>query len=97
LGEERKIVLLSVTEGEDKPLKYPGAFFKSRVMVLNKVDLLPYVPFDLQIAREYARRINPALSIFETSCTSGEGLSLWNTWLMEQIRSRRPAGTPFKM
>ena len=47
LGEERKIVLLSVTEGEDKPLKYPGAFFKSKVMILNKIDLLPYVPFDM--------------------------------------------------
>ena len=59
LGEERKIVLLSVTEGEDKPLKYPGAFFKSKVIILNNTDVLPYVPFDIQTARENARRINP--------------------------------------
>jgi hydrogenase nickel incorporation protein HypB len=85
LGEERKIVLLSVTEGEDKPLKYPGAFFKSKVMILNKIDLLPYVPFDAQIARENARRISPDIIMFETSCTSGEGLPAWNDWLQVQL------------
>ena len=85
LGEERKIVLLSVTEGEDKPLKYPGAFFKSKVMILNKVDLLPYVPFDMQTARDNARRINPNIEIFETSCTSGNGLPEWNAWLRLQL------------
>lgn len=85
LGEERKIVLLSVTEGEDKPLKYPGAFFKSKVMILNKVDLLPYVPFDAHAARENARRINPDILTFETSCTSGVGLPAWNEWLKQQI------------
>lgn len=85
LGEERKIVLLSVTEGEDKPLKYPGAFFKSKVMILNKVDLLPYVPFDMQTARDNARRINPDIEIFETSCTTGQGLEAWNAWLRLQV------------
>jgi hydrogenase nickel incorporation protein HypB len=91
LGEERKIVLLSVTEGDDKPLKYPGAFFKSKVMIMNKLDLLPYVPFDIQAARDNARRINPNIEIFETSCTTGEGLEAWNTWLRLQIELNQPA------
>jgi hydrogenase nickel incorporation protein HypB len=85
LGEERKIVLLSVTEGEDKPLKYPGAFFKSKVMILNKIDLLPYVPFDVQAARENARRINSDITVFETSCTTGKGLVPWHGWLQVQL------------
>ncbi len=90
LGEERKIVLLSVTEGEDKPLKYPGAFFKSKVMILNKIDLLPYVPFDIQLARGNAQRINPELTVFETSCTTGQGLSSWNDWLQRQVAFNQP-------
>jgi hydrogenase nickel incorporation protein HypB len=69
LGEESKIVILSVTEGDDKPLKYPGAFAKSRLMVLNKIDLLPYVPFDMEAARRNARSIHPDIEIIETSCT----------------------------
>ena len=85
LGEERKIVLLSVTEGEDKPLKYPGAFSKSKMVILNKTDLLPYVPFDIRIARDNARRINPTIAIFETSCTTGAGLESWNAWLRQQL------------
>lgn len=90
LGEERKIVLLSVTEGEDKPLKYPGAFFKSKVMILNKIDLLPYVPFEVQTARENARHINPDIVVFETSCTTGQGLEPWNTWLQGQLELNQP-------
>ncbi|MGO9256472.1 MAG: hydrogenase nickel incorporation protein HypB [Bryobacteraceae bacterium] len=81
LGEECKVVLLSVTEGEDKPLKYPGAFFRSRLMVLNKVDLLPYVPFDIAKARENARAIHPEIEILETSCTTGAGLDQWLAWI----------------
>lgn len=88
LGEEAKIVLLSVTEGEDKPLKYPGAFFKSKAMVLNKIDLLPYVPFNVEEARANARRIHPEIEIFETSCTTGEGLASWLGWIEEQRASR---------
>jgi len=91
LGEECKIVLLSVTEGEDKPLKYPGAFFKSKVMVLNKIDLLPYVPFDPQAARENAKRIHPDITIFETSCTTGAGLDQWQSCLQSQLASHEPA------
>ena len=85
LGEECKIVLLSVTEGEDKPLKYPGAFFKSKAMVLNKIDLLPYVPFDAELACENARRIHTDITIFRTSCTTGVGLDEWRAWLNARI------------
>jgi len=88
LGEEYKIVLLSVTEGEDKPLKYPGAFFKSRAMILNKIDLLPYVPFDMQAARANARRIHPEIEIFETSCLTGAGIPEWLSWIHRQLAGR---------
>ena len=81
LAEEAKIVVLSVTEGEDKPLKYPGIFHRSKMMVLNKVDLLPYVPFKIEVARENARRVNPEIEIIETSCTTGAGLDEWMAWI----------------
>ena len=86
LGEESKIVILSVTEGDDKPLKYPGAFAKSRLMVLNKIDLLPYVPFDMEAARRNARSIHPDIEIIETSCTAGNGLDSWRQWIAERMR-----------
>ncbi len=81
LGEAFKVVMLSVTEGEDKPLKYPSIFFKSSLMVLNKVDLLPYVPFDPEKAKENARKVHPGMEIIETSCTTGQGLDEWIQWL----------------
>ena len=81
LGEDAKIVLLSVTEGEDKPLKYPSIFLRAELMVLNKVDLLPYVPFDLASARENAQRIHPGIEILEVSCLTGQGLDAWRRWL----------------
>ncbi len=84
LGEQAKIVVLSVTEGEDKPLKYPGIFRKARLMVLNKIDLLPYVPFKLDLARENAHRINPDIEILETSCSTGAGLDEWMQWIARQ-------------
>jgi hydrogenase nickel incorporation protein HypB len=87
LGEAAKIVILSVTEGEDKPLKYPSIFFKSELLVLNKIDLLPYVAFDILVAEENARRIHPQMEIVRVSCTSGNGLSEWMSWL-EQRRKR---------
>ena len=89
LGEAAKVVLLSVTEGEDKPLKYPGIFAKAALLVLNKIDLLPHVPFDIVQARENARRIHPDMRIVEVSCTTGEGLADWLRWLQEQ---RQAAG-----
>ncbi|MBI4908496.1 MAG: hydrogenase nickel incorporation protein HypB [Acidobacteria bacterium] len=88
LGEECKIVILSVTEGEDKPLKYPGAFHRSRLMVLNKIDLLPYVPFDVAQARANAAAINPAIEIIETSALSGAGIDAWMHWLLARVRAR---------
>lgn len=81
LGEAAKIVILSVTEGEDKPLKYPSIFSKAEVMVLNKIDLLPYVNFDLQQARANAQRVHPGMEIVEVSCTTGAGLDQWRAWL----------------
>jgi hydrogenase nickel incorporation protein HypB len=81
LGEEARAVLLSVTEGEDKPLKYPATFHHADLMVLNKIDLLPYVPFNAEVAKENARRVQPGIEILDVSCTTGEGLDRWRAWL----------------
>jgi len=88
LGEEARIVLLSVTEGEDKPLKYPSIFHKSALLILTKVDLLPYVPFDMEAAKVNARQINPGIEIIEVSCSTGQGMDHWRSWLDER-RGRR--------
>jgi len=93
LGEAAKIVVLSVTEGEDKPLKYPSIFFKSDLLILNKVDLLPYVPFDINVAAENARRVHPGMEIVKVSCLTGNGLHEWLKWL-EQRRRACKAHTP---
>lgn len=89
LGEAAKIVVLSVAEGEDKPLKYPAIFFKSELLVLNKIDLLPHVPFDLAQARENARRVHPGMEILEVSCTTGTGLEAWQGWLAQRREALR--------
>ena len=81
LGEKAKVAMLSVTEGEDKPIKYPHMFRASQVMVLTKIDLLPYVNFDVSCCLDYARQVNPELTIFQMSAVSGEGLSDWYAWL----------------
>lgn len=81
LGEDAKVVVLSVCEGEDKPLKYPGIFRKAELMILNKIDLLPHVPFKPDLAREYARRIHPEIDIIETSPVTGAGFDRWLAWL----------------
>jgi hydrogenase nickel incorporation protein HypB len=86
LGEKERVVIISVTEGEDKPLKYPDMFYSSTVCVINKIDLLPYVPFNIKKAKEYILRVNPKLKIIEVSCTSGEGLQQWYSWLKEQVQ-----------
>jgi hydrogenase nickel incorporation protein HypB len=88
LGEAAKIVVLSVTEGEDKPLKYPGIFRKSELMILSKIDLLPYVPFDKTAAIGYARRINPEIQVVELSAMTGAGFDGWMEWL-QQRRDRQ--------
>jgi hydrogenase nickel incorporation protein HypB len=87
LGEMHKIVLVSTTEGDDKPLKYPNMFRVSDLMVINKVDLLPYVDFDMDSVKKHAKTINPGIKIFETSCKTGEGVVNWITWLEEKISS----------
>jgi len=88
LGEDCKIVLLSTTEGEDKPLKYPSIFAKSKLMLLTKIDLLPYLSFSADLARENARRVHPQIEIIEISSTTGEGLDRWMVWLQEQQKPK---------
>jgi hydrogenase nickel incorporation protein HypB len=88
LGEAAKIVLLSVAEGEDKPLKYPSIFFKSELLVITKTDLLPYVPFDIAKAEENARRVHPGMEIIRTSCTQGDGLKEWLGWLEKRTKTQ---------
>jgi len=91
LGEACKIVVLSVTEGEDKPLKYPATFVKADLVVLNKIDLLPYVPFDISRARENAKRIHPGIDILEVSCTTGQGIDEWLRWVEKRLQAARGA------
>ena len=81
LGERAKVVILSVTEGEDKPLKYPDMFAAAQLMILNKIDLLPHLNFDVQRCKEYARRVNPSIDILALSATSGDGMAGWLDWL----------------
>jgi len=88
LGEEAKVVLLSVAEGEEKPLKYPGIFRKAELMILTKIDLLPYVPFRTDLARENAWRIHPGLEIIETSSITSAGFERWMTWLQNRVSHR---------
>lgn len=81
LGEASKVAILSVTEGEDKPLKYPDMFHAADLMLLNKIDLLPYVNFDVAQCMQYARRVNPKIKILQVSASSGEGMPAWYAWL----------------
>jgi hydrogenase nickel incorporation protein HypB len=87
LGERAKVVILSVTEGDDKPLKYPHMFRAADVLILNKIDLLPHVQFDVARCIEHARTINPDIRVFELSVTSGQGLQDWYGWLDEQMHT----------
>jgi hydrogenase nickel incorporation protein HypB len=91
LGEAAKIVVLSVTEGEEKPLKYPSIFFKSELMILNKIDLLPYVPFQIATAEENARRIHAGIEIVRVSCLTKDGLDEWLSWLSRKRAAPRAA------
>jgi hydrogenase nickel incorporation protein HypB len=86
VGEDAKIVVLSVTEGEDKPLKYPLMFREADVCIFNKIDLLPYLDFSLEEARENARQINPQLNFLSISCKTGEGLDEWTNWLKSKMK-----------
>lgn len=88
-GEDAKIALLSVTEGDDKPEKYPLLFHRAAVMLLNKIDLLPHVDFNTATAAAHARRLNGNLDLFEISCRTGEGLEPWYDWLRQAVQRKR--------
>jgi len=81
LGEAHKVAILSVTEGEDKPIKYPDMFRAADLMLLNKIDLLPYLQFDVDRCIDYARRVNPGIRVLQLSATSGEGMDAWYRWV----------------
>ena len=81
--------MFSVTEGEDKPIKYPKMFQESRFAVLNKIDLLPHVPFDVEKAQQYALKVNPDLRFFLTSAQTGEGMDNWCRFLEELVKEAR--------
>jgi hydrogenase nickel incorporation protein HypB len=85
LGEKERVVIISVTEGDDKPLKYPDMFHTSTLCIINKTDLLPYVPFSMDKVKENAKKVNPKLEFREVSCTSGEGLESWYNWLKSKV------------
>lgn len=89
LGEQAKLVILSVTEGADKPLKYPHIFRASRLMILNKIDLLPYVDFDVDACIAHARRVNPDIEVLQLSATAGAGLEDWYAWLRARLAGER--------
>ncbi|OPX38198.1 MAG: hydrogenase accessory protein HypB [Desulfobacteraceae bacterium 4484_190.3] len=91
VGEDFKAMILSVTEGDDKPAKYPLMFHESSVLLINKIDLLPYVDCTVERIREEALKINPHMTIFEISCKTGDGLEAWYEWLKQQVRSRKKA------
>jgi hydrogenase nickel incorporation protein HypB len=84
LGEALKVVVASTTEGDDKPLKYPGMFRNSSVLIINKIDLLPYLKCDIATLRANALQINPSLTVFETSATTGAGIPAWCDWLVSR-------------
>ena len=86
LGETSKVVILSVTEGDDKPLKYPDMFAAADLLLLNKTDLLPHVDFDPERALECARRVNPDIVEMRLSARSGEGMAVWLDWVRERVR-----------
>jgi len=85
LGEASKVVILSVTEGEDKPIKYPDMFAAADLMILNKVDLLPHLNFDVNLAIEHACRVNPNLDIVQVSATTGQGMEYWLDWIAQRL------------
>ena len=89
VGEDFKVMILSVTEGEDKPTKYPLMFRESKVLLINKIDLLPYVDCSVEKIKEEALKVNPHLTLFEISCKTEEGLDAWYDWLKQEVESMR--------
>lgn len=96
LGEAHKVVVLSITEGEDKPLKYPDMFRAADLMILNKCDLMPYLVYDLELAIDYAHRINPTLQVIQLSAVTGEGMSAWLAWIEAGHRRMQAAKSKLK-
>jgi hydrogenase nickel incorporation protein HypB len=86
LGEAMKVVVVSTTEGDDKPLKYPGMFHNASILIINKIDLVPYVNSNPEVIKKNALQINPSLKIFETSCTTNKGIPEWCEWLRSQTK-----------
>jgi hydrogenase nickel incorporation protein HypB len=91
LGESHKVAILSVTEGEDKPLKYPDMFRVADLMLVNKIDLLPYLDFDIELCEANARRVNPGIEVLRVSARSGEGLDAWLAWIERRLTALQPA------
>ncbi|WP_291101245.1 MULTISPECIES: hydrogenase nickel incorporation protein HypB [unclassified Flavobacterium] len=87
LGENIRVVIISITEGEDKPIKYPDMFYGSQVCIINKIDLLPYLKFDMEKLKEYAKKVNPNLEFFEVSAYTGEGMETWYNFLKKSLKS----------
>ena len=85
LGENKRVVIISTTEGEDKPIKYPDMFHTADVCLINKIDLLPYLNIDVKKLKDYAKQVNPNLEFFEVSATTGEGMTNWYHWLKINI------------
>ena len=88
VGEDFKAMILSVTEGDDKPAKYPLMFHESSVLLINKIDLVPYVDCSVEKIREDSLKINPDLAIFEISCKTGEGIEDWYSWVRERAKDK---------
>ncbi|KJS29013.1 MAG: hydantoin utilization protein A [Desulfatitalea sp. BRH_c12] len=89
IGEDQRVVVLSVTEGEDKPAKYPLMFRECDAMLLNKIDLLPYLEYDVETTLQSVAQIHPGMPVFQISAKSGQGMDAWLDWLREQVRSKR--------
>jgi hydrogenase nickel incorporation protein HypB len=87
LGENIRVVIISITEGEDKPIKYPDMFHGSQVCIINKIDLLPYLKFDIEKLKDYAKKVNPNLEFFEVSTYTGQGMESWYTFLKKSLKS----------
>lgn len=85
LGENIRVVIISITEGEDKPIKYPDMFYGSQICIINKIDLLPYLKFDIEKLKDYAQKVNPNLEFFEVSATTGQGMEAWYSFLKKSL------------
>lgn len=86
LGENARVVIISITEGEDKPIKYPDMFYGSQICIINKIDLLPYLKFDMEKLKDYAKKVNPNLIFFEVSAYTGEGMESWYNFLRKSLK-----------